>query len=129
MKTLLTIFTLVFTLIFSSTSFAEWTEVGQNEVGDTYYVDLKRIRKHDGFVYVWRLADYFKPTQYGDLSAKLYLQVDCKLFGMKVLSASFHKQPMGGGIPEFVNSPENRGWDFPPPNSAGEAVLKYTCMW
>jgi len=51
MKPLLTIFTLVFTVIFSITSFAEWTMVNENERGDTYYVDSERIKKHNGHVY------------------------------------------------------------------------------
>ena len=41
MKTLLTIFTLVFTVMFSSTSFAGWTKVGENVNGHTYYVDFE----------------------------------------------------------------------------------------
>ena len=48
MKILLTIFTLAFTLMFSSTSFAEWTEVSKNIRGDTFYVDFERIRKAMG---------------------------------------------------------------------------------
>ena len=58
MKTLLTITTLVFTLMLSSTSFAEWTEVSNNMVEqNTYFVDFERIRKVDGFVYFWDLTD------------------------------------------------------------------------
>jgi len=52
MKTLLTIFTLIFTLMFSSSSFAGWTAIDKDAVG-TDYVDFERIRKHDGFVYYW----------------------------------------------------------------------------
>ena len=50
-----------------------------------------------------------KPDKYGDLSYKTQNQVDCKLLRFKVLSGSFHKEPMGGGIgvvPESIN----KGW-------------------
>ena len=126
MKTLLTIFTLVFTVMFSSTSFAEWTEVAGNVNGDTFYVDYERIRKHGGYVYWWDLTDYLKPSQEGNLSNKMYQQGDCKLFRVKVLSFSFHKEPMGGGTGELDNKPDKE-WSYPSPNSVVETVLKSVC--
>ena len=125
MKTLLTIYTLVFTVMFSSTSHADWTKVNENVNGDTHYVDFERIRKHDGFVYFWRLSDYLKPNSFGDLSVKVYQQGDCKLFRFKDLSRSFHKEPMGAGIGE-PNTPPHK-WIYPPPNSVVESVLKSVC--
>ena len=41
MKSLSTIFTLTFTVMFSSTSFGEWTAVGENVDGTIFYVDLR----------------------------------------------------------------------------------------
>ena len=74
MKTLLTIFTLVFTVMFSSPSYSKWTNVGKNVEGKTFYLDFGRIRKHDGYVYWWWLSDYLKPQGNGFLSGKVYLQ-------------------------------------------------------
>ena len=73
----LTLITLVFTLMFSSTSFAEWTKVGESVKGNTFYVDFERIRKHGGYVYWWDLSDLLEPDKYGGLSAKMYNQGDC----------------------------------------------------
>lgn len=39
-------------------------------------MDLDRIRKNDGYVYVWTLSDYTKPTETGTLSIKQYR--DCR---------------------------------------------------
>ena len=125
MKTLLTIFTLVFTVMFSSTSFGEWTRLGKNLSGDTYYLDFERIRKNDGSVYFWVLSDYLKPTKYGDLSSKVYYEGDCKLFRMMRLSSSYHKQPMGGGTGD-VNTLK-QDWSYPSPNSVIETILKKVC--
>ena len=116
MKTLLTIFTLVFTLMFPSTSFAEWKKIASTGGGaTTFYVDFERIRKHDGYVYWWDLTDYLKPTKFGHLSNKTYKQGDCKLFRFKNLSYSFHKEPMGGGTGD-VQEPvkKSQGWKYPP---------------
>jgi hypothetical protein len=116
------------TVMFSSSSYAGWTEVDESDSGEvmtTIYVDFERIRKVDGYVYFWELFDYLKPTSQGHLSAKVYLQGDCKLFRYEYLSGSFHNQPMGGGTGDTENFPE--GWNYPPPNSSIETVLKQVC--
>ena len=112
--------------MFSSTSFAEWTKVGENVGGRTYYLDFERIRKHGGYVYWWELGDYLKPSKYGHLSGALYKQGDCKLFRYKVLSASFHKEPMGGGTGQTENHPV-KDWRYPSPHFVDEVILKLVC--
>ena len=126
MKTLIIFLALTFSVMFSSSSYAGWTKVGEDVNGKTFYVDYERIRIHDGYVYWWDLQDYLKPTSQGHLSAKTYNQGDCKLFRYKVLSYSFHKEPMGGGTGEVVE-PVKKGWKYPPPNSSGEFILKQVC--
>ena len=120
------------TVMFSSSSYAEWTKVstgtGTNNSGSIFYVDFERIRKHDGYVYYWELEDYLKPDQFGMLSSKLYYQGDCKLFRYKILSYSFHKEPMGDGTGEVVEpTGDHTNWKYPPPNSAAEITLKSVC--
>ena len=126
MKTLLTIFTLLFTVMIPSTSFAEWTRVTGNDKGDVYHVDFERIREHDGYVYFWGLRDNLKPDEFGDLSAKVYNEGDCNLFRFKTLSYSFHKEPMGGGTGD-VQEPVKKGWKYPSPDSVNEIILKEVC--
>ena len=127
MKTLLTIFPLVFTVMFSSTSFGGWTKVGEGVDGTTFYVDFARIRKHGGYVYYWDLFDYLKPKS-GSLSVKEYKQGDCKVFRYKSLSFSFHKEPMGDGTGEVAETPKSmQGWVYPSPKSIDEIVLKSVC--
>lgn len=128
MKTLLTIFTLVFTLMFSSTSFAEWTKVTANASGTAFfYVDFEGIRKHDGYVYFWSLVDFLRPTEGGDLSGRVYYQSDCKIFRFKYLSAIFHKQPMGRDAGVFHSpTPE---WIHSKPGSVDEVLLQRVCLF
>ena len=127
MRNLLTIFTLIFTVMFSSPSYSEWTKVGKTTSGQTHYVDFERIRKHDGYVYYWFLGDFLKPDKQGELSGKIYYQGDCKLFRFKSLSYSFHKEPMGQGTPSTSSNQPYKEWTYPPPNSAGETILKKVC--
>ena len=114
------------TVMVSSPSYAEWTKVGKNTDGSAYYVDFERKRKHDGYVYYWQLTDYIKPTKYGDLSSKIYVQGDCKLFRYKYLSWSFHIEPMGAG-PGAVNTEPKQNWTYPAPNAITETVLMSIC--
>jgi hypothetical protein len=129
MKTLLTIFTLVFTVMFSSTSFAEWTKVGTTGGGiSTWYVDFTSIRKHNGYVYYWDLESSLKPYKSGELSSKTYKQGDCKIFRFKNLTYHFHLEPMGEGTGVVQKPKGNEGnWKYPPPKSMTGLILKSVC--
>ena len=127
-KITLLLSTLVFSLtVFSSSSYAEWTEVKENVKGTVFYVDFERIRKHDGYVYWWDLGDYLKPSNQGNLSLKIYKQGDCKFFRFKYLSMSLHKEPMGGGTGKTITPPDK--WEYPPPDSVDEYVLETVCAY
>lgn len=128
MKNLLTIFTLLFTVVIPSTSFAEWTKIADDNVGDSWYVNFERIRKHDGYVYYWRLADQLKPDNLGYLSTAVYYQGDCSLFRTRVLSFSYYKEPMGGGTGEsWEPTGKNANWNYAAPNSIREIILEEVC--
>ena len=126
MKFLLTIFTIVFTIMFSSSSFAEWTRLGKNIDGNTIYVDFEGVRKHGGFVYWWDLIDYLKPTKSGKLSDKTYNEGDCELFRFQRLSFVFHDQPMGRDTGNSF-SPKKTEWEYPSPGTVNEKILKQVC--
>jgi hypothetical protein len=121
MKKLTLIFTLlVSTVMFSSPSYSKWTKVTENARGNTYYVDFERIRKVDGYVYYWELMRF----QQG--SIKSYHQGDCKLFRQKDLSISIDGRAMGNGIAKSFTYNDNN-WEYPPPNSSIEIILKKVC--
>ena len=125
----LTLLTVLFLSLFSTPVFAEWTKVGESVNDDTFYVDFERIKKHGGYVYWWDLIDYLKPFSTGTLSVKDYNQGDCKLFRYKRLSYSHHKQPMGRGTPSTSSNKPDKEWDYPPPNTVIEIILKSVCKY
>lgn len=114
-------------ILLPTTSYAEWTKVTENVDGDTYYVDFERIRKHKGLVYFWQLGDYLKPNEYGTFSSKVYREADCVRFRLKYLTSSYHTKPMGEGTPSSTNNNPDKEWQYPPPNSSAEAILKAVC--
>ena len=126
MKKLLLILTLLFSVMFSSTPYADWTEVSKNIGGDVFFIDYERIKKHDGYVYFWYLTNYLQPSSSGIWSVKIYRQADCKLFRSKSLSWSFHQEPMGRGTGILDNTPDKE-WGYPTPDSSFEALLESVC--
>ena len=127
MKKLIILSTLIFSVTFSSPSFADWKKVGENVAGATFYVDFERIRKHDGYVYWWGLADFLKPSPNGRLSGKSYYQGDCKLFRFKFLSDTYYNTPMGRGEVASGSNKPDKNWNYPSPNSSSETILKTVC--
>ena len=117
---------IIFTLVFSPTSFADWTRVSESEDGSIFYVDLERIRKVDGFIYFWQMSDYLIKDKYGDLSNKVYIKADCELFRYQNLKFYFHKEPMARGDAEIEDS-EDLSWNYATPNSNIEAALITVC--
>ncbi len=120
---------LLFSILISFNSYGEWTEVSETVHGSITYVDFERIRKKGGFVYYWALTNYGKRTTYGDLSSKVYYQVDCELFRYMYLSDSYYKESMGKGEKTGGSNEPDKEWSYPPPGSAQEYILESVCSW
>ena len=127
MKHSLTAIIFLFTVMFSSTSHAKWTEIITFDEENTFYVDFERIRKNDGYFFFWRLRNYAKPDEWGDRSSKEYIQLDCVAFRFKRLTIAFHTQPMGYGTPSTLVEKPEIGWKYPSPNSVNEIILNSVC--
>ena len=125
-KTLLTISTIAFTMTLPSPSCAEWAKVGENEVGETFYLDSERTRSEEGYIYVWSLLDRDKPNHVGYFSTQTYRQIDCSLSRFKVLKFSFHEAAMGRGNSRTLIT-KKPVWVYPPSNSSTELILKSVC--
>ena len=130
MKKLILIFTLLFSVLFSSSSFSEWIEIGTTVDGTTFYVDFKSIKKHDRYVYYWDLGDYVKPEgRHGNLSVTNYNQVDCELNRRKNLTQTQHEKHMAQGrILSRITEPD-KNWSYPPPESLLITILSSVCKF
>ena len=128
MKKLIAIFTLVIsTVIFSSPSYAEWTKVETDLLGNEWFVDFSRIREHNGDIYYWEVTNYLRPWPDGILSASNYKQANCSVFRFKHLVDQYFKTPMATGVPDIANSIGDEDWTYPKPNSMAETVLTEVC--
>ena len=115
------------TVAFASPVFAGWTEASKSVDGDTWYIDYGTVKENNGYVYYWRLADYLKPDQFGDLSNKDLLEVDCDIpRKYRYLSQLYYTQPMASG--STSSSPKVPDeWIYPRPNGMDKALTNAAC--
>ena len=73
----------------------DWAYLTESVNGNTFYMDLKRIRQRDQNVNFWMLNDYPKRNELGDMSSESYWQGDCDLFLIQLVNVKFYLQPMG----------------------------------
>ena len=113
------------TVALATPVFAEWTEVGENVSGTTFYIDYGTVKENNGYVYYWRLSNYLKPEP--NLSDKVLQEVDCDIpRKYRPLSGIFYKQPMGGGNGDAVKNPSDE-WEYPSPNSVADTMTNAVC--
>jgi hypothetical protein len=119
---------LLISILISFNSYGKWTEVVESEGGDTMYIDTSTIKERNGYVYYWELTNWLKPSKYGDMSYKAYVEVDCAMVRSKYLSAAFYTQHMTLGT--FTSSPlTNEEWRYLSPGSVGAEKINYACNY
>ncbi len=127
MKKLNLYFILLFsTLIFSSTSYAEWKFISQTKDLAKYYIDTDRITIKNELIYYWELTDYIDEGGYGYLSDVTRVVVDCELNRYKNLQITNYKGAMGTG--NITGSGQiSKTWVYPLPNSIKETTTTFVC--
>ena len=118
---------LISSVIFSSTSYAEWTKLTTSTDGYVFYIDYESIRKKDGFSYYWSLVNFPTSNEDKELSAITLRQGDCGLFRYKLLTQSHYKKYMGNGNPSKSENYDNAKWKFAQPNSINYDALRLIC--
>ena len=119
---------LLFSILISFSSYGEWTKFGSLPSGDLFYIDVDRIKEHNGYIYWWDLRSTLEPDKYGNMSVSSYNQGDCGISRWKSLTYIFHKLPMGRGELEYQESVK-KGWKYAPPGSFVEHSLDYVCNY
>ena len=71
MKKITILLVIIFTFLFSTTSWGEWSYVTDNVDGVRVYYDKDRVRKSGKYIYFWELEDFLKPNKYGNKDTQL----------------------------------------------------------
>ena len=113
-------------LCFSINGFAfNWKKVTESKKGHSFYVDVDSIKKHNGLVYYWLLADYLEPTSDGDNSSISKWRVDCGEEKETLLNTTWYSQLMGKGK---ILQEDTVSWDrYPKPKSFRYKIMKFAC--
>lgn len=116
---------LLFSLLLSFNSYADWTYVGEDSSSDIIFMDLDTVKDSNGFVYWWYLAEYNELNN-GYMSQKVYIQGDCGIPRIKTLSNYFYNKAMGEDL-AFSSNPPAPEWTYLPPDTVGEFMLGVSC--
>ena len=119
----LTIILLLFSLMSSYPSYAEWSKIDKGYAKD-YYLDYDKINKKHKYLYYEYLENYTTEKTKG-LSSKFYNQADCVGFRIKVIGISMYSKPMGEGDSETFKATDE--WINLHPNSSIGKILKAVC--
>ena len=127
MKKITLLLVIIFTFLFSTTSWGEWSYVEEDVYnGYKFYYDKDRVRKNGKYLYFWFLIDSLKPLERGDFSLTRYLQLDCSISRYKSLKEITYKKSMGEGEMTSDFTPPNE-WKYPEPESISEFVSNKVC--
>ena len=129
MRNLIPTLTVIFTYLFCLNTHAkDWTKITKGQNGHIFFVDMENLIESKGYIYFWQLINYIEKDEYGDMSAKIYVKADCKVFKFKWLKVSYHKMFMGKDyVKPDIPSKLVSGWQFPGIGSTSYAVLDHVC--
>ena len=117
---------LLFSMLISFNSFAEWTPVDTND-DVTTFIDFNTIKKHNEFIYWWNMVEYEKESTTGK-SAKFYVQGDCGISQTKILTLIAYNESMGKEELER-ETPDNPEWKYLTPDSVAGFLLDTSCRF
>lgn len=106
-------------------AWAEWAKIGETEDG-TFYLDSATIRKDGNLRRVSVGQDRKQRGTDGEMSVRGLYVFDCKDGRFRVLSASWHSEPMGGGKTLSSESDPSE-WNSIAPDTANKAMFNFVC--
>jgi len=121
----------IFLYIFSiANCFADfnWKKIGSNIKGNVFYVDTSSLKKVGNNVFYFVMNDYAKPSKYGDLSSKIYMEVNCINLDHRYLKDFYYLEPMGNGEPSTILDEVGK-WEITKKGSIGESIRKFACKY
>lgn len=109
----------------SAPAAAEWTFFQKNQNGTEFFVDFSTYKKTPARR-AWFLQNFASRDQFGNMSAKVLQEADCREDKYRGISWQFYKGQMGdGGLSSSDNTPGE--WVYASPGSVGEEIIKFLC--
>ena len=117
-------------IFFSTNAFADynWKKLGSNTSGNVFYIDTSSIKKNGSKVFYFTMNDYARPNEFGDLSSRIYMEVNCLNLNYRYLKDFYYQEPMGNGEPSTVFDKVGK-WEVNVKGSIGEVIRKFACNY
>ena len=120
----------IFFFFFTFSLNAKWEKVTQGLNGQDFYIDTEKIQESENYVYFWQLINYLQPDEYGDLSARIFIEADCKNFSFRWLYLAYHKEAMAADNAKVAQASKIvSNWQNPYIKSTSKAVLEHACNY
>ena len=125
MKKITILLVIIFSFLFSSTCWGEWTKVVSSGNGDDFYVDREKIKKRGNYVYLWMLIDMIEPNEGGTMSQIRYVKLDCVNKQLIWLKIRTFNVPMAEGV--LSNESHKKLWEPIGPKTVYEFIREKSC--
>ena len=116
---------LLMILIFCvNNALGEWIYYGQNEFGDLLWYEEESVQKKGDQAFVWIKNRYSPPNNYGYLSSRVHVKVNCSEYNFQFLEILDYRQENWTGEGTY------RGKIIPhsiPPNSSIASLANIVC--
>jgi hypothetical protein len=118
----------IFLLLLSSSAWAGWKSVGEDDTA-TSYADPASIVRHGNTAKMWSLLDYKafqRMVEVGYFSQKAQVEYDCAEPRPRGLSLSLHAEKMGEGKVIYEDTSPHE-WEPVTPDTMADILWKVAC--
>lgn len=106
---------------------AEWVKVAESVNDDVFYLNSATIRKDGNLRRFWSIVDSKERDKGGSISRRSLFEFDCKEERSRLLSYSYHSEPLAGGKVLKSSSTTGDNWAYIAPDTVKAAMLKIVC--
>jgi len=117
---------LVIALLFASSVWAEWSNIGENDV-DTVYVDLQSMHSQGNIRKVLELQDLKQRGKNGEMSVLIKSEYDCEKGTYRVMAVTTYAGPMAAGKKIFSKTINSKVWISVESAADDETVFDTVC--
>lgn len=117
---------LVIALLFASSVWAEWSNIGENDV-DTLYVDLQSLHSQGNIRKILELQDLKQRGKNGEMSVLIKSEYDCEKGTYRVMAVTTYAGPMAAGKKISTKNINSKVWIAVESAADDETVFDTVC--
>ena len=119
-------FVLAISLLFTSSVWAEWSGIGDNDV-DTLYVDLQNMHPQGHIRKILELQDLKERGKNGEMSVLTKSEYDCEKATYRVIAVTTFAGPMAAGKKISTKTINSKVWISVESAADDETVFDTVC--